>query len=113
MSGGRSEVWRIARGDRGYPEALLDLDERAPEAIHGCGDRAVVAGWDSKATVTIVGSRRASPYGVSVAEELGSLLAAAGLSVVSGMARGIDAAAHRGALAADGLTIAVLAGGPD
>ncbi len=113
MSGGRSEVWRIARGDRGYPEALLDLDERAPEAIHGCGDRAVVAGWDSKAAVTIVGSRRASPYGVSVAEELGSLLAAAGLSVVSGMARGIDAAAHRGALAEGGTTVAVLGGGPD
>jgi len=110
---GRARVWRLARDDAGYPQALLDLAKRAPSAIHGCGNRSALAGWDARAAVTLVGSRRASSYGVSVAEELGSLLAAAGLTVVSGMARGIDAAAHRGALAAGGATVAVLGGGPD
>jgi DNA processing protein len=64
-------------------------------------------------TVTIVGSRRASSCGLRVAEDLGRLLAAAGLVVVSGMARGIDAAAHRGALAGGGITLAVLGSGAD
>jgi DNA processing protein len=108
-----ARIWRIARDDPGYPEALLDLDGRAPAAIHGRGEREVLTGWNSRAAVTVVGSRRASPYGVLVAEELGGSLAAAGLTVVSGMARGIDAAAHRGALAEGGPTVAVLGGGPD
>jgi len=59
--------------------------------------------------VAIVGSRRASPYGAEVAEWLGRELAASGLTVVSGFARGVDAAAHRGALAAEaGRTVAIL-----
>ena len=107
------EPWCLRRGHDGYPEALEALQERAPEAIHGLGDRDLVAGLEPGGTVTIVGARRASAYGREVAEGLGRLLGSAGLVVVSGMARGIDAAAHRGALAADGLTVAVLAGGPD
>jgi DNA processing protein len=61
----------------------------------------------------VVGARRAGAYGLQVAETLGHDLAAAGLVVVSGLAHGIDAAAHRGALAGGGITVAVLGGGPD
>ncbi len=63
--------------------------------------------------VAIVGARACSGYGVSVARSLGRELAAAGLVVVSGLARGIDAEAHRGALEADGTTVAVLGCGID
>jgi DNA processing protein len=91
----------------------MDLGDEAPRRLFGCGEREAVGGLDRVRTVTIVGARRASSYGLRVAEELGRQLASAGLVVVSGMARGIDAAAHRGALAGGGPTIAVLGGGPD
>src|SRR6185437_1321643 len=64
-------------------------------------------------SVAVVGARACSSYGRSVARMLGRELAAAGLVVVSGMARGIDAEAHRGALDAHGLTVAVLGCGID
>jgi DNA processing protein len=63
--------------------------------------------------VAIVGSRRASPLGEKAAAEIAAQLAALGLAVVSGLARGIDAAAHRGALAGGGSTLAVMATGID
>jgi DNA processing protein len=110
---GTGGVWRIARGDAGYPAALCDLAEDAPDTLYGCGSRRLVCELDRESTVTIVGSRHPSAYGLEVAEELGHLLGAAGLVVVSGMALGIDAAVHRGALAGNGDTIAVLGGGPD
>lgn len=61
----------------------------------------------------MVGARRATPYGLKVARMLGAELAAAGIPVVSGMARGVDAAAHEGAIEAKGPTVAVWGTGPD
>src|SRR5207247_11217239 len=63
--------------------------------------------------VAVVGSRAASSYALDVAERLGADLAARGLAVVSGLARGVDSAAHRGAVSAGGSTIAVLGCGAD
>src|SRR5207302_7908 len=63
--------------------------------------------------VAIVGARRPTPYGEAVAERLAADLAAAGAAVVSGLALGVDAAAHEGALEAGGCTIAVLGTGVD
>jgi DNA processing protein len=107
-----SRTWAIERGTAGYPDALEELPD-PPTAVHGVGDRQLIAELECEATVTIVGSRRATAYGLRMAEELGRDLAYAGITVVSGLAYGIDAAAHHGAIAGGGPTVAVLGGGPD
>jgi DNA processing protein len=108
-----SGVWVLRPDERDFPACLAELDERTPQAIYGVGAREVVTGIDPDRAVTIVGARRADPYGQGVAHELGFGAAAAGMVVVSGMALGCDSAAHEGALAAGGTTIAVLGNGPD
>jgi DNA processing protein len=108
-----SAVWEIGRGDGDYPPGLLELGRSDQPRLHGVGDRGLVMRVGDEPAVTIVGARRASSYGLRVAESLARDLALAGVAVVSGMALGIDSAAHRGALAGGGGTIAVLPGGPD
>ena len=98
---------RLQPGDPDYPALLGAVP--APPALWVRG--ALVAA-DALA-VAIVGARRAPPYGVEVAEQLAAELAARGVTIVSGFARGIDTAAHRGALAAGGRTLAVLGSGVD
>ncbi len=104
-------LWIACRHDDSYPTRLLAAAD-APAVLHGAGDPRALPGVESPA-VAVVGARRATPYGLEVARVLGRGLAAAGLPVVSGMALGIDSAAHAGALEAGGPTIAVLAGGAD
>jgi DNA processing protein len=107
-----SRAWAACRHDDAYPSALADLGD-APAVVFGRGDPALVAGVSRDEAVTIVGSRRPSGYGLDVARALGRDVASAGLAVISGMAMGIDSRAHRGALDAGGLTVAVLGTGVD
>lgn len=96
-------------GSPWYPQGLADLDDDAPVRLHA---RGVVAHLE-RPRVAIVGTRRATAYGLRVTRELGRALARAGACVVSGLASGIDGAAHRAALEEDGATIAVLGTGLD
>ena len=92
------------RGEAGYPVAVGELAD-SPARLHVWGGELPT----QHAAVAIVGSRAATPYGLAIADRLARDLAAAGVVVVSGLARGIDAAAHLGALAAGGRTVAVIA----
>ena len=95
-------------GHPDYPRLLAEISGR-PSLLYVRGTLA--AGDDS--SVAIVGTRRATPYGRQATERIAAELAGAGITVVSGLARGIDAVAHRAALEAGGRTIAVLGSGPD
>jgi DNA processing protein len=105
-------VTPICRCDDRYPRRLAQLVD-APAVLHVRGDEGRFTELISRDCVAIVGARRATPYGIEQARGLGRGVASAGLTVVSGMALGIDSAAHAGALDARGGTIAVLAGGPE
>jgi DNA processing protein len=94
--------------DPRYPEPLKEIYD-PPILVYARGRTDLLGSFQ----IAVVGSRRPSPYGTAVAERLSGELAAAGLVIVSGMARGIDTAAHRGALRAGGDTIAVLGCGVD
>jgi DNA processing protein len=102
-------LW-IARSSPGFPPLLGAIHDPPPGLFVRGG-----TGPDMlrRATVAVVGARSCSPYGAQVARMLGRELAAAGLVVVSGLARGVDGEAHRGALEAGGATVAVLGCGID
>jgi DNA processing protein len=100
----------LPRTDAGFPHALGAIfDPPAGLFLRGAAPNEVL----DAPSVAVVGARSCSPYGAQVARTLGRELAAAGLVVVSGMARGIDGEAHRGALEAGGATVAVLGCGVD
>lgn len=109
----------VVPGDLEWPARLVDLDSvRSGQGWGGCPVALWVRGPGDLArttarSVALVGSREATAYGCSVAASMAAGLVELGWSVVSGGAYGIDGAAHRGALAAAGSTVAVLAGGVD
>lgn len=106
---GRSAgIQTVAWDDQRYPRRLLHLAD-PPPVLFIQGD----AGLLSRGGVTIIGSRRATARGREVAAELAGALGRHGVCVISGLALGIDAAAHRGALASGGGTLAVLGSGVD
>jgi DNA processing protein len=99
--------WRwIVPADADYPELLQAVSD-PPLGLFVRGR------LQAAAAVSVVGSRAATPYGRQVARMLGEQLAGAGVAVVSGMARGVDACAHEGAIAAGGVTWAIWGTGPD
>lgn len=98
----------VALADAEYPAALREIYDPPPFLwVRGRLDAA------DDPSVAIVGTRRASEYGLRAAGEIAGGLAQAGITVVSGLAYGVDVAAHRATLAADGRTIAVLGSGVD
>jgi DNA processing protein len=97
-------------GDDAYPGVMLELSD-PPPALWCLGDLRLLDA--DRPRVAIVGTRAATPYGLRVADALARAAAGAGIVVVSGMARGIDTAAHVGALESGGPTIAVLGSGVD
>jgi DNA processing protein len=101
-----ADTYTIKRKSSDYPAALEKIND-PPELLYAKGRLPAGHG------IAVVGSRECTPYGRRMAYRLATEIAAAGFAVVSGLARGVDAAAHRGALDGNGLTVAVLPSGID
>jgi len=95
----------LGPGDQSYPAGLFDLE--SPPILHVLGETTTAP------AVAVVGTRKSTRYGMTLAEAFGRALAGAGWTTVSGLARGIDAAAHRGTLEAHGEAVAILGSGID
>lgn len=109
----RAGLTAVCRHDAAFPSRLLHAAD-GPSALFVAGAFEHLAAFHGEErSVAIVGTRRASADGLQIAQALGRDLALAGVPVVSGMALGIDSAAQSGALDAGGLSVAVLAGGPE
>ncbi|MGN0287567.1 MAG: DNA-processing protein DprA [Atopobiaceae bacterium] len=101
--------WEIARGEKDYPRALEDLGESAPKVLYGVGDRECL----NMPCISIIGARKATPYGQEVAEMAARVAVECDLVVVSGGAMGCDHAASRSAIDSGGRTIIVSGAGAD
>ena len=104
----KMHVTLVTCDDPRYPARLNDLPSK-PLVLYVVGDPAAL----SKPGVAVVGTRLPTLYGIDMAEKFATGLVKGGLSVISGLATGIDAAAHKGALAAGGVTVGVLGGALD
>ncbi|MEZ0328259.1 MAG: DNA-processing protein DprA [Dissulfuribacterales bacterium] len=101
-------AWAVSYWDEGYPACLRDI-ANPPVILYGCGDISIL----HKPAVAVIGARKCSTYGQKVAREFAADLARNGVNVVSGLAVGIDAAAHEAALNAGGVSTAVKGCGLD
>jgi DNA processing protein len=108
---GKSGVFAILRNDTEYPNLLTEVSD-APFVLYGKGNLGVLSDG-SVCTVAVVGSRHMTPYGREMTERIVSGLVSHGITIVSGLAYGVDACAHRQTLAMKGKTIAVLGSGVD
>lgn len=102
-------MFLLTMQDAAYPARLRDIFD-PPVLLYGKGSLPL---FDEEAAIAVVGTRSCTPYGLRCAHRMGYELARQGAVVVSGMAKGIDGAAMRGALQAGGFTAAVLGGGVD
>lgn len=102
----QKNIHLLTEESENYPRALREIHD-PPGVLYVRGELLPQDGL----SVAIVGSRHATQYGLAQAERLAASLARAGLTIISGLARGVDAAAHRGALSAGGRTLAVLGSG--
>jgi DNA processing protein len=107
VNGEQSPRWQIERGEAAYPFELEDLPD-PPEVLYGFGDPALLGGG-----LAVIGSRKATPYGLACARRFAGWTAAHGIPVVSGAAIGCDLESHRAALELGGPTVAVLPCGAD
>lgn len=98
----------LTRASHGFPKLLLEIGEACPDALFLLGKGSLEGPMTA-----VVGSRKASVYGSQAARSIGEILSRGGVTVVSGMARGIDSCAHEGALLGGGSTVAVLGCGVD
>ena len=103
------DVRIVTMQDAEYPARLKNIYE-PPILLYVRGR---LPAFDEEVALAMVGTRKSTPYGVETAEKLGFALASQGALIVSGGADGIDSSAHRGALRAGGVTVAVLGGGVD
>ena len=111
--GSLGSCWAVCRCATSFPPQLLELDDRVPPVIFGTGDRAVLDRLERDSTVTIVGSRRATPYGLGMARELAHLLAPPASLSSAAWPSESTRQPTRGALEGGGTTVAVLGGGAD
>lgn len=102
-------IWTISYGSEEYPQRLRNI-YNPPMVLYGKGN---LGNLDEELSVSVVGTRKASPYGIGVTTRICRDLAKSGFVILSGCAVGIDAAAHRGALEVSGKTIGVLGCGID
>jgi DNA processing protein len=103
--------WFVTSEHHAWPERLLDLENHTPRGLWGMGERSAFDALSD--SFSFVGSRIATEYGQSACADLIAPLVARGSAIVSGGAYGIDAAAHRAAIASGGQTVAMMAGGLD